>query len=169
MPIVEPEVLMDGDHTIDACSIGHDRACCTPSSPSSTTSASSSRDAAQAEHGAAGLRAARQQAAIDEVAEATLALPAPQRARRRCRASSSSPAASRDEAATAHLDAMNRLGPQPWQLSFSYGRALQAAAQHAWAGSVENVTTAQRAFLHRARMNGLARDGRWSAELERAS
>jgi fructose-bisphosphate aldolase, class I len=71
-----------------------------------------------------------------------------------------------DEAATEHLNAINSLGPQPWELSFSYGRALQAPAQHAWRGSLENVAAAQQAYLHRARMNGLARAGKWSAELE---
>jgi fructose-bisphosphate aldolase class 1 len=71
-----------------------------------------------------------------------------------------------DELATEHLDAINRLGPHPWAISFSYGRALQDAAQRAWSGSPQNVQAAQRAFAHRARMNGLARDGRWSRELE---
>src|SRR5581483_3588182 len=60
-----------------------------------------------------------------------------------------------DEAATEHLNAMNALGPQPWELSFSYGRALQAPAQKAWAGSAANVAAAQRAFLKRARLHGL--------------
>jgi fructose-bisphosphate aldolase class I len=73
-----------------------------------------------------------------------------------------------DELATEHLDAINRLGPQPWAISFSYGRALQDAAQHAWSGSADRVASAQQAFLHRARMNGLARDGRWNRELEAA-
>jgi fructose-bisphosphate aldolase class I len=74
-----------------------------------------------------------------------------------------------DELATAHLNAINTLGgEQPWQLSFSYGRALQAAAQHAWAGSPENVPAAQDAFLKRARLNGLARAGEYSRELEAA-
>jgi fructose-bisphosphate aldolase, class I len=72
-----------------------------------------------------------------------------------------------DEAATEHLNALNALGPQPWELSFSYGRALQAAAQNAWRGSPDNVGAAQQAYLHRARMNGLARTGKWSPELER--
>ncbi|HZO97921.1 MAG TPA: class I fructose-bisphosphate aldolase [Gaiellaceae bacterium] len=72
-----------------------------------------------------------------------------------------------DEAATEHLNAMNALGPQPWELSFSYGRALQAPAQKAWAGSAANVAAAQRAFLKRARLNGLARTGSYSPELER--
>src|SRR4029077_6618838 len=59
-----------------------------------------------------------------------------------------------DEDATAHLDAMNKNGGLPWRLTFSYGRALQAAPQKAWAGKSENVAAAQRAFAHRAMMNG---------------
>ena len=72
-----------------------------------------------------------------------------------------------DEEATAHLDAMNRTGPLPWRLSFSYGRALQHAPQKAWSGKPENVAAAQRAFNHRAMMNGLASLGQWKADLER--
>jgi fructose-bisphosphate aldolase class I len=71
-----------------------------------------------------------------------------------------------DEEATAHLDAMNRIGGLPWKLTFSYGRALQAAPQKAWSGRSENVKAAQRAFTHRAHMNGLATLGKWQAELE---
>lgn len=72
-----------------------------------------------------------------------------------------------DEQATEHLSLMNAMGGLPWTLTFSYGRALQAAALKAWGGKTENVAAGQRAFLHRARMNGLAATGRWSAELER--
>ncbi len=72
-----------------------------------------------------------------------------------------------DELATAHLNAMNRLGPHPWELSFSYGRALQAPALKAWGGSDDNVSAGQEAYLHRARMNGLARSGDYSEERER--
>jgi fructose-bisphosphate aldolase class I len=72
-----------------------------------------------------------------------------------------------DEEATAHLNAMNRLGPLPWRLTFSYGRALQAAPQKAWSGKAENVSAGQRAFAHRARMNGLASKGEWASELEK--
>jgi fructose-bisphosphate aldolase class I len=72
-----------------------------------------------------------------------------------------------DEGATAHLDAMNRIKGLPWRLTFSYGRALQAAPQKAWSGKSENVAAAQRAFSHRARMNGLATLGQWKAELEK--
>ena len=72
-----------------------------------------------------------------------------------------------DEEATAHLDAMNKIGGFPWQMTFSYGRALQAAPQKAWSGRAENIPAAQAAFAHRARMNSLASLGQWSSDLER--
>ncbi len=72
-----------------------------------------------------------------------------------------------DEDATAHLDAMNKIGNLPWALTFSYGRALQHAPQTTWAGKSENVAAAQRAFSHRAKMNGLAARGQWKADLEK--
>ncbi|MCK9552144.1 class I fructose-bisphosphate aldolase [Aquamicrobium sp.] len=73
-----------------------------------------------------------------------------------------------DEEATANLNAINAIGPHPWKLTFSYGRALQAAPQKAWSGKVENVAAAQAAFTHRARMNSLAALGKWEASLEKA-
>jgi fructose-bisphosphate aldolase class I len=72
-----------------------------------------------------------------------------------------------DEEATAHLDAMNKIGNLPWALTFSYGRALQAAPQKAWSGKAENVAAAQRAFAHRAAMNSLAAKGQWKQDLEK--
>jgi fructose-bisphosphate aldolase, class I len=72
-----------------------------------------------------------------------------------------------DEEATAHLDAMNRIGGLPWGLTFSYGRALQAAPQKAWLGKSENVPAGQQAFTHRAQMNSLASKGEWKADLEK--
>jgi fructose-bisphosphate aldolase class I len=72
-----------------------------------------------------------------------------------------------DEDATAHLNAMNAQGPHPWELSFSYGRALQAAAIKAWSGNPEHVEAAQRAYYHRAKMNSAARTGTYAPELER--
>jgi fructose-bisphosphate aldolase, class I len=72
-----------------------------------------------------------------------------------------------DEEATANLDAMNRLGNLPWALTFSYGRALQHAPQKTWAGKSENVAAAQRAFAHRAKMNSLAALGQWKVDLEK--
>ena len=74
-----------------------------------------------------------------------------------------------DEEATANLNAMNAAGPHPWKLTFSYGRALQAAPQKAWSGKVENVAAGQAAFTHRARMNSLAALGKWQQELEKAA
>ncbi len=74
-----------------------------------------------------------------------------------------------DEQATARLDAMNKLGPHPWPLSFSYGRALQAPALEAWKGEESNLPAAQAAYAHRARMNGAARDGKYAPEMERQS
>ncbi|MGD9668028.1 MAG: class I fructose-bisphosphate aldolase [Hyphomicrobiaceae bacterium] len=74
-----------------------------------------------------------------------------------------------DEAATEHLSLMNAIGNLPWNLTFSYGRALQAAALQAWSGKPENVAAAQRAFTHRARMNGLAAQGKWDGKLEKAA
>jgi fructose-bisphosphate aldolase, class I len=72
-----------------------------------------------------------------------------------------------DEAATAHLSAMNVLGPHPWELSFSYGRALQAPALKAWGGEPANVSQAQQAFYFRAKLNGAARFGSYSEEMEK--
>jgi fructose-bisphosphate aldolase class I len=72
-----------------------------------------------------------------------------------------------DEDATRHLNAMNARGPHPWQLSFSYGRALQAPALKAWTGKPENVEAAQRAYYHRAKMNGAARTGMYAPEMEK--
>ena len=72
-----------------------------------------------------------------------------------------------DEETTAQLDTMYKMGSTPWRVSFSYGRALQAAPQKTWSGKSENVAAAQRAFSHRARMNGLASLGQWKADLEK--
>lgn len=73
------------------------------------------------------------------------------------------------EEATAHLSAMNAMGPLPWKLTFSYGRALQAEALDAWAGKAENVAAGQRAFTHRAKMCSLAARGQWKKEMEKAA
>ena len=74
-----------------------------------------------------------------------------------------------DEEATAHLNAMHKLGPLPWGLTFSYGRALQAAPQKAWSGKAANVAAAQAAFTHRAKMNSLAAKGEWKKDMEKAA
>ncbi|MFA6156906.1 class I fructose-bisphosphate aldolase [Mesorhizobium sp.] len=74
-----------------------------------------------------------------------------------------------DEEATANLNAINAIGPHPWKLTFSYGRALQAAPQKAWSGKASNVAAGQAAFTHRAHMNHLAALGEWKASLEQAA
>ena len=73
-----------------------------------------------------------------------------------------------DELATAHLDAINKMGPLSWKISFSYGRALQAATLKTWSGKPENISAAQAAFTHRASMNKLAALGEWHASLEKS-
>ena len=72
-----------------------------------------------------------------------------------------------DEDATANLNAMNARGPHPWELSFSYGRALQAPALKAWGGQEANVAAGQQAYYHRAKLNGAARGGSYREEMER--
>jgi fructose-bisphosphate aldolase, class I len=164
VPIVEPEVLMDGSHTIERCA-------------EVTTTTLRALFAALAAQRVAldgillkpnmvvsGLECPVQ-ASIDEVADATIAC-----------FRATVPAAvpgivflsggQSDEVATAHLDAMNRRGDQPWALSFSYGRALQAAAIRAWGGSDDHIEAGQAAFLKRARLNGAARRGAYDAGLE---
>jgi fructose-bisphosphate aldolase, class I len=71
-----------------------------------------------------------------------------------------------DEDATANLDALNRVGGQPWELSFSFGRALQAAALSAWAADPANVPAAQHVFARRAAETGAARSGTYSPQPE---
>jgi fructose-bisphosphate aldolase class I len=167
VPIVEPEVLMDGDHTIERCY-------------EASEAALHAVFHTLFEHGVrpegmllkpnmvlSGTSCPRQ-AGVREVAEATL------RCMRR-----TVPAAvpgivflsggQRDELATAHLNEMNRLpGPRPWELSFSFARALQGAPMAIWRGDPARVAEAQRAFLHRARCNGAARRGEYTPEVERS-
>jgi fructose-bisphosphate aldolase class I len=71
--------------------------------------------------------------------------------------------------ATEHLNAMNRMGPAPWQVSFSYARALQDPALKAWKGDAANVAAAQKIFYHRAKMNSAARSGKYKKEMEAAA
>ena len=165
VPIVEPEVLMDGDHDIERCY--------------KTTELVLKLTFEQLYFQRVALEGmilkpnmvipgnkSPKKASVAEVAEKTV------RVLRAC-----VPAAvpgiaflsggQSDEDATAHLDAMNKIGGLPWGLTFSYGRALQAPVQKTWGGKSENVAAAQRAFTHRARMNGLAALGQWKADLEK--
>jgi fructose-bisphosphate aldolase class I len=166
VPIVEPEVLQDGTHTLDESSKAtgrvlqavyvelHDQRVDLRGTLLKPNMVLSGYDASD-------------RAGVDEVAHATL----------EC-FSRHVPAAvpgivflsggQTDEDATAHLNAMNALGRHPWELSFSYGRALQAPALKAWRGKPENVEAAQQAYYHRAKMNGAARTGMYAPEMETA-
>ncbi len=165
VPIVEPEVLMDGDHDIDRCAIVSEWLLKIVFEQLFYQRVALEGMVLKPNMAVPGKKSAKR-AAVEEIAEKTL------RVLKAC-----VPAAvpgiaflsggQSDEEATAHLDAINKLGPLPWRVTFSYGRALQAAPQKAWSGKPENVAAAQRAFGHRAAMNGLATLGQWQADLER--
>ncbi|HEY5064177.1 MAG TPA: class I fructose-bisphosphate aldolase [Xanthobacteraceae bacterium] len=165
VPIVEPEVLMDGDHDIDRCYKITEWTLKTVFEQLYYARVALEGMVLKPNMVISGKKSPKR-AGVEEVAEKTVRL-----------LKSCVPAAvpgiaflsggQSDEDATAHLDAMNRLGPLPWPLSFSYGRALQHSPQTTWSGKPENVAAAQRAFNHRAMMNGLATLGQWKADLER--
>ena len=165
VPIVEPEVLMDGDHDIDRCYEATEWTLKRVFEQLYDQRIALEGMVLKPNMVIAGKKCGKR-ASVEEVADKTV------RVLKAC-----VPAAvpgiaflsggQSDEAATAHLDAMNKAGGLPWRLTFSYGRALQAAPQKAWAGRAENVAAAQRAFAHRARMNGLAALGQWKSELEK--
>jgi fructose-bisphosphate aldolase class I len=167
VPIVEPEVLMDGDHDIDTCERVTRQTLETVFDALYEQRVALEGMILKPNMVVSGLECPMQ-AAPDEVARRSVAL------YKTC-----VPAAvpgiaflsggQSDKDATAHLDAMSRIGGLPWRLTFSYGRALQHAAQEAWGGKPENVPQAQRAFAHRARMNSLAALGQWDVALERAA
>jgi fructose-bisphosphate aldolase, class I len=164
VPIVEPEVLMDGDHDIDRCYEVTQRVLNKAFQELRIQRVALEGMILKPNMAVSGKKSAKP-ASAEEVAEKTIRL-----------LKACVPAAvpgiaflsggQSDEDATAHLDAMNRIGSLPWRLTFSYGRALQAAPQKAWAGKAENVAAGQRAFTHRARMNSLASKGEWKADLE---
>jgi fructose-bisphosphate aldolase, class I len=164
VPIVEPEVLMDGDHDIDRCYEVTQRVLNKVFQELRIQRVALEGMILKPNMVISGKKSAKQ-ASVEEVAEKTIRL------LKQC-----VPAAvpgiaflsggQDDEEATAHLDAMNRIGGLPWKLTFSYGRALQAAPQKAWSGKPDNVGAGQRAFSHRARMNSLATRGEWKADLE---
>jgi fructose-bisphosphate aldolase class I len=165
VPIVEPEVLMDGAHDIETCAqvtewvlkevyqqLYYQRVVLegTVLKPNMIVPGKKSG----------------KQASVEQVAQETL------KVLKRCVPPAVPGIAflsggQSDEEATAHLDAMNRIGGFPWKLTFSYGRALQAAPQKAWGGKAGNVGAAQAAFSHRAKMNGLASLGQWKRDLEK--
>ncbi|WP_398473546.1 class I fructose-bisphosphate aldolase [Tardiphaga sp.] len=167
VPIVEPEVLMDGDHDIDRCVEVTTRVLNKTFQELRVQRVALEGMVLKPNMAVSGKKS-ETQADVAEVAEKTV------RMLKNC-----VPAAvpgiaflsggQSDEEATAHLDAMNKIGGLPWPLTFSYGRALQAAPQKAWAGKAENVLAGQKAFTHRARMNSLAASGTWTAEHEKAA
>jgi fructose-bisphosphate aldolase, class I len=165
VPIVEPEVLQDGDHTIEESAKATGRVLLAVYQELHDQRVDFAGTLLKPNMVLSGYSASNR-AGIDEVAEATLEglykhVPA------------SVPGivflsgGQSDEDATAHLNAMNARGPHPWQLSFSYGRALQAPALKAWSGDEANMQAGKGAFAHRAKMNGLARSGEYSPELEK--
>jgi fructose-bisphosphate aldolase class I len=165
VPIVEPEVLMDGDHDIDRCSAITEWTLKTVFEQLYYQRVKLEGMVLKPNMVVPGKKSG-QRAPVAEVAEKTL------RVLKACVPASVPGIAflsggQSDEDATAHLDAMNKAGNLPWRLTFSYGRALQAAPQKAWAGKSENVAAGQRAFAHRAMMNGLAALGQWKSELEK--
>jgi fructose-bisphosphate aldolase, class I len=167
VPIVEPEVLMDGNHDIDACAHVTEWVLKEVFSALFAQRIELEGMILKPNMVIAG-RKSPKQAGVAEVAEQTVKI------LKRC-----VPAAvpgiaflsggQSDEEATAHLNAMNAGYDLPWPLTFSYGRALQHAPQTAWKGKSENVPAAQRAFAHRARMNGLATTGEWKPDLEKTA
>ena len=166
VPIVEPEVLMDGGHSLERCLEATEAALHVVFDALWEQRVAPEGLLLKPNMVLAGTTAPRQ-ASVEEVAEATV----------RCLRRTVPPAVpgivflsggQTDELATLHLNAMNRLpAPPPWPLSFSYGRALQAAPLGTWRGDPARVADAQRAFHHRARCNSAARSGAYTPELER--
>src|SRR5262249_52827694 len=159
VPIVEPEVLMDGDHDIDACEAVTEWVLKDVYQQLYYAKVPLEKTILKPNMVIAGKKCSRQ-ASRQEVAERTV------KVLRRCVPPAVPGIAflsggQSDEDATAHLHYMNEIGSLPWKLSFSYGRALQAAALKAWGGKSENVAAGQRAFAHRAKMNGVATQGKW--------
>jgi fructose-bisphosphate aldolase class I len=165
VPIVEPEVLMDGDHDIDRCVKVTEWTLKETFQQLYYNRVALEGMVLKPNMAVPGKKSAKK-ASVEEVAEKTVKL------LKACVPGAVPGIAflsggQNDEEATAHLDAMNKIGNLPWRLTFSYGRALQAAPQKAWSGRAENVAAAQRAFSHRARMNGLAALGQWKADMEK--
>ncbi len=165
VPIVEPEVLMDGDHTIERCETVTEWTLKTVFQELYYAKVKLEGMVLKPNMIVPGAQCATQ-APDQEIAKRTI------RVLKNCVPSAVPGIAflsggQSDVEATARLDAMNRIGGAPWRLTFSYGRALQHAPQVAWAGKTGNVPAAQAAFSHRAEMNGLATLGQWTPEIEK--
>ncbi|MCD6040703.1 MAG: fructose-bisphosphate aldolase [Burkholderiales bacterium] len=165
VPMIEPEVLLDGDHTIERCEEVTEETLRATYAACAAYKVSVEHLILKTSMVVPGKANARQ-AGADEVAERTVrvlkrTVPAAQPGIVFLSGGQS------DEAATAHLNAMASMKGLPWPLTFSYSRALQNPALKTWKGQSGNVSAAQKAFYHRAHMNGLAAQGKWRAELEK--
>jgi fructose-bisphosphate aldolase, class I len=165
VPMIEPEVLLDGDHSAERSEEVHEATLRATYAAIAAYHVSVEHLILKTSMVVSGKDHARQ-AGVDEVAERTVrvlkrTVPAAQPGIVFLSGGQS------DEAATAHLNAMAAMKNLPWPLTFSYSRALQNPALKAWRGQSANVAAAQKAFHHRAHMNGLASQGRWQQELER--
>ena len=165
VPMIEPEVLLDGGHTIERCEEVSEATLRATYAALAAHNVSFEHTILKASMVVSGKACARQ-AGVDEVAERTLrvlkrTVPAAQPGVVFLSGGQS------DVSATAHLNAMASMKGLPWPLTFSYSRALQNPALNTWKGQSGNSGAAQRAFHHRAHMNGLAAQGKWKAELEK--
>jgi fructose-bisphosphate aldolase class I len=167
VPIVEPEVLMDGEHTIERCEEVTDATLAAVFDALFLQRVHLEGMVLKPNMVIAGKKC-KTQAPPQQVADATLRC-----LRRHVPAAVPGIAflsGGQSEAdATLHLSLMNRAGASPWQLSFSYGRALQQSTLDAWRGEAGNAAAGQRAFLRRARLNGLARNGGYDPAMEQAA
>jgi fructose-bisphosphate aldolase, class I len=167
VPIVEPEVLMDGDHSIEQSARATGRVLQALYTELHDQRVDLRGTLLKPNMVMTGY-AADERAGVDEVAERTLEVlyrHVPPAVPGICFLSGGQ----KDEDATAHLDAMARLGPHPWRLTFSYSRALQNPALEAWQGKPGNAEAAQEAYYKRARLNSAARNGDYTPELEFAT
>ena len=164
VPIVEPEVLMDGSHSIDDCYNVTSRVLKSLFQRLKDKNVDIEGTILKPNMIISGTNCT-EQAGVQEVAEKTV----------KCLLENVPEdlpgiaflsGGQSDIDATAHLDAMNKIGGFPWKLSFSYGRALQQAALKAWMGKEENMNNAKAAFSHRALMNKKAALGKWNKDLE---
>ncbi len=165
VPMIEPEVLLDGSHSIERCEEVTEAALRATYAAMAAHNVSLEHLILKTSMVVSGKTNARQ-AGVDEVAERTVrvlkrTVPAAQPGVVFLSGGQS------DVSATAHLNAMAAMGDLPWPLTFSYSRALQNPALNTWKGQSANVGAAQKAFHHRAKMNGLAAKGEWQAGIER--
>ena len=164
VPIVEPEVLMDGDHDIARCAEVTEAALQMTFRELFNQNVVLEGMVLKPNMVVPGKECGKQNS-VEEVAEMTVKV-----LRRQVPGAVPGIAflsgGQSEEEATAHLNAMNAMGGNPWELSFSYGRALQASALRIWRGEADNVPAAQAAFAHRAKMNSLARSGEYRPEME---